>query len=105
MANIIKIKDLKKHFKVHKKEQGLKASFKSLFSRKFEIVKALDGIDLEIEKGEIHGFIGPNGAGKSTTIKILSGILYPSSGEVTVNNFHPWHDRKKYVETTFNQKP
>ena len=67
----------------------------------------MNNISFNIKKGEIRGFIGPNGAGKSTTIKILSGILYPTEGEVLVNKFKPWHQREKYVKTigvVFGQK-
>jgi len=70
-------------------------------------VEALKGISFDVRKGEIRGFIGPNGAGKSTTIKILSGILYPTAGSVTVNGLRPWDDREKYVKTigvVFGQK-
>lgn len=104
---MIHIKDLKKHYKTFKKEEGLKASIKSLLKREYVEVKALDGISFNVEKGEIRGFIGPNGAGKSTTIKILSGILYPTSGEIDVNGFKPWKDREKYVKkigVVFGQK-
>lgn len=82
-------------------------SVKSLFKREEIIVEALNSISFNIKKGEIRGFIGPNGAGKSTTIKILSGILYPTEGEVLVNKFKPWHQREKYVKTigvVFGQK-
>ncbi|MCM2326079.1 MAG: ATP-binding cassette domain-containing protein [Candidatus Woesearchaeota archaeon] len=104
---MIEVKDLKKHFRTFKKEQGLKASIKSLFHREFVDVKALDGISLDVKQGEIRGFIGPNGAGKSTTIKILSGVLYPTSGYVSVNGFEPWKQREKYVKNigvVFGQK-
>ncbi len=104
---MIEVNKLKKHFKTFKKGEGLLESLKSVVKREHVVVKALDGIDFKINKGEIRGFIGPNGAGKSTTIKILSGILYPTGGEVTVNGFRPWHEREKYVKTigvVFGQK-
>lgn len=107
VVKIITVKNLKKHFVTFKKEEGLMASFKGLFKREKVLVKALDGISFNIKKGEIRGFIGPNGAGKSTTIKILSGILYPSEGEALVNGFRPWHEREKYVKNigvVFGQK-
>lgn len=107
MEPIIVVKDLKKTYKTHKREQGLKNAIKSLFRREYETKHALKGISFEIEKGEILGFIGPNGAGKSTTIKVLSGVLYPSSGEVRVMGFIPWKDRVEYVKNigvVFGQK-
>lgn len=105
--NIIEVKNLKKHFQTFKKDAGFASALKSLVKRDYVTVKALDGINFNVKRGEIRGFIGPNGAGKSTTIKILSGILYPSSGEVMVNNFQPWDDREKYVNrigVVFGQK-
>jgi ABC-2 type transport system ATP-binding protein len=104
---MIEVRELKKHFRTFKKEPGLRASIRSLFHREFVDVKALDGISLDVKQGEIRGFIGPNGAGKSTTIKILSGVLYPTSGYVNVNGFEPWKQREKYVKNigvVFGQK-
>ena len=83
-------KDLKKHFKVHKRPPGFGAAVKSLFSRTYETVKAVDGVSFTIERGERVGFLGPNGAGKTTTLKVLSGLLLPTSGEVTVEGFVPF---------------
>jgi ABC-2 type transport system ATP-binding protein len=107
MKDIIIVNELKKHFHTFRKEAGLLSSVKSLIKRDYVVVKALDGISFTVRKGEIRGFIGPNGAGKSTTIKILSGILFPTGGSVTVNNFRPWNDREKYVRNigvVFGQK-
>lgn len=73
------------------------ATAKGLFARRFETVHALDGVDFEIESGELTAYIGPNGAGKSTTVKILSGILTPDSGECTVDGRTPWLDRIAHV--------
>jgi ABC-2 type transport system ATP-binding protein len=78
--SIIKVSALSKHFKVPVREAGLKASFKSLFHRTYKTVKAVDQISFEIGPGEVVGFLGPNGAGKTTTLKMLSGLLYPTSG-------------------------
>lgn len=97
---IIKVKNLKKHFKVYKKQPGLLGSIKSLFVRKYETVKAVDGISFEIQQGEVIGFIGQNGAGKTTTLKMLSGLLYPTEGETQVLDFNPW-DRKKEFQKQF----
>lgn len=81
---VISVKNLKKYYQVHQKEPGLLGSIKSLFHRKYFDVKAVDGISFEIDEGELVGFIGPNGAGKTTTLKVLSGLLYPTSGEIKV---------------------
>jgi len=87
---VIVAKDLKKHFKVHKRPPGFGAAVKSLFHRTYETVKAVDGVSFTIERGERVGFLGPNGAGKTTTLKVLSGLLHPTSGEATVEGFEPF---------------
>lgn len=89
---------LRKEFKKTVKEPGLKGSFKALFKPKKEIVVAASDISFHVPKGEILGFIGPNGAGKSTVIKMLTGILTPTSGECRINGRIPQNDRKKYVK-------
>lgn len=108
MDGIIKVQGLKKTFKVPKRDKaGFIPAVKSLFKREFIHVHALDGVDMNIGKGEIRGLIGPNGAGKSTMIKILSGILYPSEGQVEVMGFTPWLQRETYVKNlgvVFGQK-
>ena len=97
MESMIYAENLRKEFKKIIKEPGLKGSVKSLFHPKKEIVKAVDGISFEVPKGEILGFIGPNGAGKSTVIKMLTGILMPTSGMCRINGKIPQEDRKNYV--------
>src|SRR3989344_3917951 len=87
---VIEVKNLKKYYKVHQKEPGLMGSIRSLFHRKYYDVKAVDGVSFEIAEGELVGFIGPNGAGKTTTLKVLSGLLYPTSGHVWVLGFEPF---------------
>lgn len=87
---MIRAKELTKHFKVHKRPPGLAAALKSLFHRKYETVKAVDGVSFTIERGERVGFLGPNGAGKTTTLKVLSGLLHPTSGEVEVAGHVPF---------------
>lgn len=104
---MISVKNVKKYYKVAMREEGLSATFRHLFHRKYEVKKAVDDISFEIKEGEIVGFIGPNGAGKSTTIKMLSGILYPDSGEVVIDGFIPYKQRKDYVKNVgvvFGQK-
>lgn len=95
---MIHVDSLKKEFKKVNKEPGLKGSVKALFKPEYEFVKAVDGISFDVPKGEILGFIGPNGAGKSTVIKMLTGILTPTSGECIINGQNPTKDRKKYVK-------
>lgn len=96
----IHVHNLKKYFKVYKKEPGLKGSIKSLWHREYEEVKAVDDVSFDIEQGEIIGFIGQNGAGKTTTLKVLSGLLYPTAGEVSVLGYNPW-DRKPEFQKQF----
>ena len=88
----IEVNNLRKTFTVRKKRE------KGKFFREKEIIEALQGISFVVEKGELVGYIGPNGAGKSTTVKILSGILTPESGEAKVGGRIPWKERKEYVK-------
>lgn len=92
---IIEVKDLKKEYKITLKKEGLVGAFLSLINPKFEIKEAVKGISFNIEKGEMVGYIGANGAGKSTTIKMLTGILTPTSGEILINGLIPTKDRIK----------
>jgi ABC-2 type transport system ATP-binding protein len=87
---MIRARDLTKHFKVHRRKPGFAAAMKSLVRRKYDVVKAVDGVTFTIEKGERVGFLGPNGAGKTTTLKVLSGLLHPTSGEVEVAGHVPF---------------
>jgi ABC-2 type transport system ATP-binding protein len=106
--NIISINKLSKTYKVSKRAKpGLSSAFKSLFVKDLKNVETLKDVTLNVKEGEIRGLIGPNGAGKSTLIKIISGILYPSSGNVNVMGFVPWLDRERYVKNIgvlFGQK-
>src|SRR5215472_6851132 len=86
---MISVRGLRKHYQVHKRPPGLKAAFRSLLRRTYTTVKAVDGISFEIAAGERVGFLGPNGAGKTTTLKVLSGLLHPTSGEVSVDGHEP----------------
>jgi ABC-2 type transport system ATP-binding protein len=81
---VIDVEGLKKHYQVHKRPPGLAAAFRSLFRRRYETVRAVDGISFSLREGERVGFLGPNGAGKTTTLKMLSGLLHPTAGEVRV---------------------
>ena len=104
---IIEVKNLNKKFKIKEKEKGLKGSIKSIFNPKYKTINAVNDISFEIEKGEILAFIGPNGAGKSTTIKMLTGILYPTDGEIKVIGLEPSKQRKQLaykIGTVFGQK-
>ncbi|MBR4178883.1 MAG: ATP-binding cassette domain-containing protein [Bacilli bacterium] len=93
----ISVDGISKTFKVAKRNSGLKAALKSFFKREYVYIDAVKNISFNIEKGEIVGYIGPNGAGKSTTIKMLSGILLPTAGNIKVNGLNPFKDRRKYV--------
>ncbi|WP_224372579.1 ABC transporter ATP-binding protein [Hyalangium versicolor] len=95
---MISVRGLRKHYKVHKRPPGLKAAFRSLFHRDYTTVKAVDGISFEIRPGERVGFLGPNGAGKTTTLKVLSGLLHPSDGEVTVDGHVPRHREDAFLK-------
>ena len=95
--SFIEVKNINKTFKVPLKREGKFGNFKSFVKRKYKYIEAIKDISFSVKKGEIVGYIGPNGAGKSTTIKILSGILVPDSGNVKINHMTPWKERKKYV--------
>ncbi len=95
---VIQLSHLKKYYKVHQKEPGFVGSVRSLFHRKYQTVKAVDDISFEIAEGELVGFIGPNGAGKTTTLKCLSGLLYPTSGIVSVLRFTPFERKNAYLK-------
>ena len=96
--SFIEVSNITKTFKVVEKKSGLKESFKSFFKRDYKIIEAIKDISFKVEKGEIVGYIGPNGAGKSNTIKILSGILTPTSGKCKIGKMIPWENRKEYVK-------
>lgn len=94
---MIKVQNLTKTYRVSRRDAGFLAAVKALGKRETEVVTALDHISFSVNEGEIIGYIGPNGAGKSSTVKILSGILTPDSGECLVNGRVPWKQRKKHV--------
>lgn len=90
---------LTKEFKVYQGRGGLWGAFRDLFDRHYRIIRAVEGIRMRIQPGEMVGYIGENGAGKSTTIKMLTGILQPTSGELKVNGFDPHRERERFVKT------
>lgn len=95
--NVVDVQQLSKVFEVPERDQGLKASIKSLVRRKTREVKAVEGVDFSIARGEVVGFLGPNGAGKTTTLKMLSGLLHPSSGQCRVLGFEPFRRDRDYL--------
>ncbi|MEH7305679.1 ATP-binding cassette domain-containing protein [Neobacillus drentensis] len=95
---MIHVQNISKSFKVAKRQTGFRQAAKALFYREHTIVDALKDISFSINPGEIVGYIGPNGAGKSTTIKIMSGILVPETGNCSIMGFTPWKDRVQYVQ-------
>ncbi len=95
--SFINVSHISKTFKVVKKQSGIKATLKNFIKREYKYIDAIKDISFNIEEGSIVGYIGQNGAGKSTTIKILSGILIPDSGDVTIDGLNPWKNRKEYV--------
>lgn len=104
---MIEVDNLSKTFKVYHHRKGFFGSFVNLLSRKHRIVQAVDRVSFTVARGEIVGYLGPNGAGKSTTIKMLTGILVPSSGSVTVNGYIPHRQRKenaKHIGVVFGQR-
>ncbi len=94
----ITVSHFTKHYQTNKKEPGVIGSIKSLFSRKYETVKAVDDISFSIKEGELVGFIGPNGAGKTTTLKSLSGLLYPTSGKIDILGFTPFARKSDFLK-------
>lgn len=94
---MIQMENVVKTYRVARRSAGVKAAMRSFFRREYEEVRALDGLSLTIDDGEIAALLGPNGAGKSTTIKILSGILYPDSGKVVCSGFVPYKERMRYT--------
>src|SRR6185312_5893595 len=95
---VISVSHLTKYYQVHQKEPGFKGSLTSLFKREYYDAKAVDDISFAIEEGELVGFIGPNGAGKTTTLKCLTGLLYPTGGDVKVLGYTPFERKHNYLK-------
>jgi ABC-2 type transport system ATP-binding protein len=106
--SVVRLTGLQKTFRAKQKAAGLKGSIRSLFHPEWQTVEAVKGVSLELDEGEMLAFIGPNGAGKSTTIKMLTGILYPTAGEASVLGYVPWQQRRElsyHIGSVFGQKP
>ncbi|MED0656912.1 ABC transporter ATP-binding protein [Anoxybacillus ayderensis] len=95
----IEVEKLRKEFKSYSSRSGLAGAFRDLFTRNYKIIRAVDDISFTVKQGEMVGYIGENGAGKSTTIKMLTGILTPTSGRVVVNGMNPHKERERFVQT------
>ena len=93
----VHIKDLRKVYVVSQQEAGARAALQGLVQRRKLEIPAVDGISFDLASGEIVGFLGPNGAGKTTTLKMLSGLLHPTAGEVTVLGYIPWKREKSFL--------
>ncbi|WP_210611143.1 ABC transporter ATP-binding protein [Priestia flexa] len=99
MTNAIEVKGLRKEFKAYSSRSGLKGAFRDLFTRNYKVLRAVNDISFTVKQGEMVGYIGENGAGKSTTIKMLTGILTPTDGEIQVNGMNPHKEREQFTRT------
>jgi len=95
---VIEVRALSKHYRVHERPPGVAAALRSLVRRQYRTVKAVDGLSFQVAPGERVGFLGPNGAGKTTTLKILSGLLHPTAGEVTVAGHEPRRREPEFLK-------
>ncbi len=95
---MIDVRGLAKHYQVHRRPPGLAAALRSVLRRRYETVKAVDGIDFSVREGERVGFLGPNGAGKTTTLKMLSGLLHPTAGDVRVAGHVPRRREPEFLK-------
>ena len=94
---MIKVEKLEKQFQLGTHRRGLAGALRNLVAREYKTVRAVDGISFTVPAGQLVGYLGPNGAGKSTTIKMLTGLLVPTGGDLQVNGFVPWRERERYV--------
>lgn len=104
---MIRVSNLVKHYESFERGHTFREALKSMVVRKKKTVHAVKGVSFAAEEGELIGFLGPNGAGKSTTLKMLTGVLEPTSGEVNILGYVPWKERKRYVAgigAVFGQK-
>ena len=95
---LIKVNNLSKSFKIFKRKPGIKEAFKSFLKRDYYLFHALSDIDLNVNEGEILGILGENGAGKTTLIKLIIGLLHPTSGTILVDDYIPWERNHKYLK-------
>ncbi len=93
---LISVQGISKEYKVIKRGEGIKGAVKSLIHREYESIRAIDDISFEIEQGEIVGYLGTNGSGKTTTLKMWSGIIYPTSGKISVDGFTPFERKNEF---------
>src|SRR6187401_2465719 len=94
--SVIEIENLSKSYRVYQKQEGLGAALRGLFHRQYREVNAVNDVNLTVEEGEFVAFLGPNGAGKTTTLKLLSGVIYPTSGTASVLGYVPWQREIAY---------
>ena len=107
MSNIVQVNNLSKTFQIKQKSAGFMPAIKTFFRPEYRTITAVDNISFSIKSGETVAFIGPNGAGKSTTIKMLTGILFPSNGQIEVLGLNPEKDRVKLahrIGSVFGQR-
>jgi len=97
MTEIVQVRELSKSFQITKRRPGFVGSLTNLVAPQRQTVHAVERINFTLNEGDLVGYLGPNGAGKSTTIKMLTGLLVPTSGEILVDGFIPWKDRSRYV--------
>ena len=98
MNATINVENLSKTYRIHEKPEGFKNTMKDLFARKYIDKKAVDNISFSVNQGEIVGLLGENGAGKTTTLKMLTGILYPTTGTVEIGNYIPTQRKKAFLK-------
>lgn len=99
MPAVIEVEDLVKDFRTFDRREGVWGAIRDLYSRRYRNFRAVDHVSFQVQAGEMVGYIGPNGAGKSTSIKMLTGILMPSSGFISANGFSPFRERSRYAKT------